>query len=420
MRSLLSVFLLAMILLPVRAADPEPIAVAKTDWPWWRGPNRNGVADPDQKPPLTWSATENVVWKAAVPGRGHGSPAIVGDRVFLAAAEPEMQVQSLLCFDRRTGKLLWQTPVHRGNFGPSGNAKASFASSSPACDGKRVYINFLNGGAIHTTALDLDGKPLWQTKVSDYILHQGFGSSPAIYKGLVLVSADNKGGGLIAGLERATGKIAWTQERPKAPNYCSPIVVTVGGKDQLVMIGCDLVSAFDPLTGTKLWETKGATTECVTSAATDGQRIFTSGGYPTNHVSAIAADGSAKLVWQNKSRVYVPSMLVQRGHLFGVLDEGVAACWNCENGTETWRGRLGGGFSSSPVLVGDRIYAANETGKTFAFRADPAAFDVLAQNQLGDEVLSTPAICGGRIYLRVAHKTGGMRREVLYCLGMAD
>lgn len=412
--------LIASLTLPTVAAEPEPIVVTKADWPWWRGPNRNGIADPDQKPPLTWSATENIIWKVPVPGRGHGSPAIVSDRVYLAVADSQTQTQSLVCFDRRTGRQLWQTPVHRGNFAPNGNAKASHASSTPACDGKRVYINFLNDGAIHTTALDLDGRILWQTKVSDYVLHQGFGSSPALYHGLVLVSADNKGGGVIAGLDRTSGKLVWKQERPKAPNYCSPIVVTVAGKDQLVMIGCDLVVAFDPLTGTKLWETKGATTECVTSTATDGKHIFTSGGYPTNHVSAIAADGSAKSVWQNKSRVYVPSMLVHRGHLFAVLDEGVAACWVCENGTETWRGRLSGGFSSSPVLVGDRIYATNESGKTFVFRADPVNFEVLAQNQLGDEVMSTPAICGSRIYIRVAHKIGGTRQEMLYCLGTPD
>jgi outer membrane protein assembly factor BamB len=397
-----------------------PAAVGPADWPWWRGPTRDGVAAPDQTPPLTWSETENVRWKAPIPGRGHGSPIVVGDRVFLATADEASEVQSVLCFDRASGKRLWQAEVHRGGFAQKGNAKSSHASSTPACDGERVFINFLNGGAVHTTALDLTGRQLWQTKVSDCVLHQGFGSSPAVYKSLVIVSADNKGGGAIAGLDRATGKVVWKQDRPKLPNYASPIVLTAAGKEQLVLTGCDLVTGFDPLTGEKRWETKGATTECVTSTVTDGTAVFTSGGYPKDHVSAVAADGSGKLLWENRSRVYVPSMLAHRGHLFATLDQGFAACWRCDTGAERWKEKLGGTFSSSPVRVGDHIYATNEAGKTFVFKADPEAFELVGENQLGNEVLATPAVCGGRIYTRVAVKAGGKREEFLYCLGAGE
>src|SRR5205814_107416 len=151
----------------------------------------------------------------------------------------------------------------------------------------------------------------WQTKITDYVLHQGFGSSPAVYQSLVIVSADNKGTGVIAGLNRVTGKIVWKQERPKTPNYTSPIILRVDDREQLLFTGCDLVTSFDPLTGKKLWEIGGSTTECVTSTVTDGQLIFTSGGYPKNHLSAVRADGSGKIVWENKTRVYVPSLLVR-------------------------------------------------------------------------------------------------------------
>src|SRR6185436_10796163 len=135
---------------------------------------------------------------------------------------------------------------------------------------------------------------LWQTKITNYVLHQGFGSSPAVYESLVIVSADNKGTGVIAGLDRATGAIVWKQERPQLPNYTSPIILNVAGREQLLLTGCDLVSSFDPMTGTKLWEIPGATTECVTSTVTDGPLIFTSGGYPKNHLSAVKADGSGQ------------------------------------------------------------------------------------------------------------------------------
>jgi outer membrane protein assembly factor BamB len=402
---------------PRAAAEGEPVTVEPGDWPWWRGPDRNGVASPDQKPPVRWSETENVVWKAPVPGRGHGSPTVVGNQVFLAAAESDREVQSVLCFDRTTGKQVWQAEVHKGGFDTKGNAKTSQASATVACDGKRLFINFLNSGAIYTTALDRDGKQLWQTRVRDFVTHQGFGSSPAVYQSLVLVSADHKGGGLIAGLDRATGKVIWSVDRPKVPNYASPIVLPVGGRDQLIMTGCDLVTGLDPLTGNKLWETKGSTTECVTSAVTDGTHVFTSGGYPKNHVSAVKADESAKVVWENGIRVYVPSLLVKDGYLYGVQDGGVATCWKCDTGKQVWAGRLGGTFSSSPVLVGDRIYATNEAGKTFIFKASPDRLEVEAENQLGDEVFATPTICAGRIYHRVATTKDKKRQEWLYCLG---
>ena len=403
-----------------KKASFEPISITAADWPWWRGPDRNGIADGKQKPPMKWSESENILWKSPVPGRGHGSPIVVGDQVFLAAAEPETEIQSMLCFDRQTGKKLWQTEVHRGGFETKGNSKASLASSTAACDGQRVFINFLNHGAIYTTALDRDGKRLWQTKITDYVLHQGFGSSPAVYQSLVLVSADNKGTGVIAELERGTGKVVWKQERPKLPNYTSPIILNVAGKEQLLFTGCDLVTGFEPLTGKKLWETKGSTTECVTSTVTDGDLIFTSGGYPKNHLAAVRADGSGKVVWENTTRVYVPSLIAKNGHLYAVLDAGIAMCWTCDAGKELWKGRLGGTFSASPILVGEHLFATNESGKTFIIKATPESFEIVGENKLGDDVLATPAICGNRIFMRVASNTKGQRQEMLYCIGARD
>jgi outer membrane protein assembly factor BamB len=406
---------------PAPTAHAEPIKFAQTDWPWWRGPTRNGVADPKQQPPLRWSATDNVLWKVPVPGRGHGSPTVVGTRVFLATADHETETQYVLCYARATGKLLWQTEVHRGGFAKKGhNGKSSMASSTVACDGSRVFINFLHSEAIYTTALSVDGKQLWQTKITDYTLHQGFASSPGLYQSLVLVSADNKGTGVIAALDRASGKVVWKQPRPQAPNYASPIVLNVAGRDQLVMIGCDLVTSFEPLTGKKLWEIKGATTECVTSTVTDGEHIYTSGGYPRSHIAAVRADGSGKVAWQNGTKVYVPSMLVDRGHLFAVLDDGFATCLKCDTGKEQWKARLEGVFTASPVLVGDLVFATSDAGRTFVFKADPKGFELVADNQLGSQALATPTICGGQIFMRVAVQQKGRRQEMLYCLGKRE
>ena len=406
--------------LPQSAAAERPAAasidIAPEDWPWWRGPTRDGVAFASQTPPVAWSETENVLWKIPVPGRGHGSPTVVGGHVLLAAAKEKAQVQSVVCYDRNTGKELWNTAVHRGKFAMGLNKRASHASSSVACDGKRLFINFVNSDAVYTTALDREGKQLWQTKISAYKVHQGYGSSPAIYGPLVIVTADNKLGGAVAALDRESGKIVWKNDRPKTPNYPSPVVLKVAGRDQVLLTGCNLVTGFDALTGKKLWESKGSTTECVTSTVTDGELIFTSGGYPKNHLSAVRA-GTGEIVWEQNVRIYVPSMLFYDGHLYSVTDAGVAICWKAATGEEVWKARLGGTFNASPVRVGENVYATNQEGTTFIFKATAAKYVPVAENSLGEDVFATPAICGGRLYARVAKRKNGDRQEWLYAVG---
>lgn len=410
-----------LLTLAMNVASAQTPSFPATDWPWWRGQQRDGSAAPDQNPPLRWSEDENVVWKTAIAGRGHGSPMLFGRYVYLATADDTREVQVVLCFDRQTGSLQWESVVHQGNYETNGkrkaNEKASWASSTVATDGERLFINFFNDGAIHTTALDLKGTILWQQKLSDYVIHQGYGSSPAIYEHLVICSADNKGGGAIVAMDRATGEIVWRRDRPEKPNYPSPSIVNVSGKDQLVLTGCDLVTSLDPATGATLWEIEGATTECVTTTLTDGKHVFTSGGYPDNHVSAVVADGSGKVAWRTNTRTYVPSMLHKDGYLYMTLDAGIAECVDCATGETVWKARLGGDFSSSPVLVGDLIYATNEQGQTFVFKANPERFERVAENKLGESVFATPTICDSHIFMRIAHYDGDRRQEYLYCLG---
>lgn len=395
----------------------DRIDVSSNDWPWWRGPHRNGTATKGQTLPKEFSATENVVWSTDVPGRGLSSPTVVGSRVFLTTADDATGEQRVLCFDRTTGAELWNRQVHASG-GMQKNSKSSAASSSVSCDGDQLYVAFPNSGGLIATALTLDGEMVWQQKVCNYVVHQGYGASPVLYQGLVIVAADNKGGGRLAALDRRNGKVVWSRERPQKPNYPTPTLLHIDGKDQLILVGCDLVVSYAPLTGETNWSTEGATTECVTSTLTDGQLIFTSGGYPKNHMSAIRADGSAELVWENTSRLYVPSLVVKDGYLYGVLDAGIATCWEAATGKVFWRERLGGTFSSSPVLVNDTIYATNEAGEFFLFKASPDGFEQVAKNKLGEQVLTTPTICGSRIYHRVAHlDKSGNRTEKLYCIG---
>lgn len=391
-------------------------AAASDDWPAWRGPTRDGIAAPGQTPPQHWSETENIRWRTQLPGRGHSSPTVVANRIYLTTADPEKQTQQVLCFDRSNGKLVWDTVVHQGGLVQAGHANTSQANSTVVCDGEQLYVNFLNGKAVHTTALDLQGKVRWQHRVCDFVTHQGFGSSPVVEGAVVLVTADHRGGGTLAGLDRASGKVVWQQARPKIPNYTSPAVVRAAGRTQMIVAGCNLLSSFDPQTGAKLWEIEGATEECVVTPATDGERVFTSGGYPKNHTMAVLADGSGKVAWKNIARVYVPSMIQDGGYLYAVMDAGVAVCWKSDTGEELWKERLGGDFYASPVRVGGRMYATSLGGVTYVYDARPDGFKILAQNRLGNEVYASPAICGNRIYMRIA-ETGEVRKEYLVCIG---
>ncbi|MCE2692951.1 MAG: PQQ-like beta-propeller repeat protein [Verrucomicrobiaceae bacterium] len=391
-------------------------SILAADWPAWRGPTGDGHAAAGQKLPVKWSESENLIWKAEVRGRGHGSPIVMGGQVLLATADVETEEQLVLSFDRATGKSRWEAVVHRGNLNTKGHKISSQASSDVVSDGERLFVNFLNNGAIFTTALDLSGKQLWQRRVCDFQVHQGFGSSPVVYQNIVLVSADHRGGGKMTGLNKLTGEIVWQQDRPPVANYASPGIVNAAGQVQAVLAGCNKVESFDPLTGKKLWSIDGSTEETVVTAVTDGRRVFLGGGYPKNHTMALEADGSGKIAWENVTKTYVPSMIVKSGHVFAVGDAGRAVCWNSATGEERWSEKVDREFYGSPVMADSRIYVTSKGGVTSVFEATPEKFTLLGQNPLGDESFSTPTICDDRIYLRSAN-TSATRQEFLWCVG---
>ncbi|QDU80989.1 outer membrane biogenesis protein BamB [Polystyrenella longa] len=414
--------LILLSLATIQAANPNSdLKLQPNDWPWWRGPQWTGIAPADQAPPQKWDLETNVVWKTAVPGRGHGSPTIVGDQVFLASADEEAEIQYVLCYNRKTGEEEWRREIHRGGFTASGerqgNSKSTKASASVACDGERLFVTLFNSDAIHLTALTRTGEILWQKKVSDYVIHQGYGASPTIYGPLVIAVADNRGGGAIVGFNRETGERVWEHARPAEANYTSPIIVNVNNKDQLLFTGCNLITSLNPLTGEVIWEVEGSTVECVTSTVTNGEYILSSGGYPDQHTTVLKADGSGDIVWTNRTKSYVPSLVLKDNNLYAVTDNGIAICYDFLTGGVLWRNRLSGDFTSSPVLVDDVIYVTNESGETFIYEANPMEFKSLGENKLGDECFATPVITGSQIFTRVAFRTDEGRQEYLYCLG---
>lgn len=390
--------------------------LSNSDWPWWRGPNRDGHAT-EQTVPIEWSEDRNIAWKAPIPGRGHGSPSIVGDNVFIATADEIQQTQSVICFDRSSGARKWMTQIHESGWEGRIHKRNTQASTTVACDGERVFVAFMYDQAIWLSALSLDGTILWQTQASDFVSHWGYSTSPVLYDDLIIVASDHKGGGNLTAFDRKTGSKVWNVERPAIPNYASPIIYHLNGQDQLILPGCEMMASYDPQTGKELWSVPATTQETVGSAVADGNRVYASGGYPKNETVCVLADGSSEVLWTSPIRVYAPSMLAVDGYLYTMADTGLAHCWNASNGDLMWREKVGGDFSASPTLVGERLYVTSEEGTTIVFKANPERFELLAKNQLGDETWSSPVICGNRIYLRVARNEGEQRQEFLYCIG---
>ncbi len=418
--------LCAVLALPsafVTAADQTgleqfPKLSAERDWPWWRGPSRKGIAT--AAAPVKFNDQAGYRWKTAVPGRGHSSPVVVGDRIFLTTADESSETQSVLAFSRTNGNLLWQEQISQGGFPDKNHSKNTAATPTVACDGDRVFASFFHHQAIHLTALDLNGRRLWQETVGPFNpkkYEYGYAPSPLLYRGTVIVSAEFDGDSFLVALDRKSGQELWRTARPPSISYSSPVVGHVAGKDQLLMSGFDQVWSYDPASGKPFWSAKGTTTATCGTAVWDDELVFASGGYPGAETLAVRADGSGKVVWRNNQRQYEQSLLAHDGYVYAFTGPGIAYCWRASDGREMWRHRLKGPVSASPVVAGDHIYWPNELGTLFVFKANPERFELVATNQIGTDSFPSPAICGGQIFLRVGDSSSGTRQEFLYCFG---
>lgn len=410
-RYLLLTFLICLIPTSLPAAD---------DWRVWRGPTGNGLAAAGETPPVKWSETEHILWKTPLPGRGHASPIVVNDRVLLATADETQQVQSVVCLARATGKLLWKTDVNRGGFAPKIHQKNTHASPTLVSNGTQVFAAFPHHESIQLTALDLQGRQQWQIRAGGFLpkaYQFGYAPSPLLYQNTVIVAAEYEKNGYLAAFDQQSGKEVWRLPRPEKINFSTPVVTRIAGREQLLLSGNSKVASFDPRNGNELWSVPAPWIVSCGTMVWDGDLVFASGGFPTKGTIAVKADGSDQVAWSNRTKCYEQSMLAANGYLYAVDDNGIAYCWNAQTGKEQWKHRLGGKVSSSLVLANGNLYLTNERGTTFVFRANPQAFELLAENQLGDECFASPAICGNQIFHRAASRAGGERQEFLYCIG---
>ncbi len=391
------------------------IVVNDDEWSRWRGPRQDGISR-DQDPPFEWSENQHIVWSSPVPGRGHSSPIVVGDQIFLTTADGEKEEQQILCYDRNSGEPRWTTTAHRGGFARM-HSKNSQASATPAWDGEQLIAAFVNSDALWLTAVDADGNILWQQDAGPFHSEHGYGSSPTLFKSLVIVCGDNAESSFLAALDRSSGEIIWrvARERPGSHgSYGTPVVADIAGQPQLLLAGHGKLTSYNPENGDLLWYCDGPSEVAACTVAVSDEVVFASGGYPEKEIMAVRGDGSgdvssSHVIWRGRKVVtYVPSPVYHEGRLYVVNDSGITACFDGESGDVLWRKRLGGSFSASPTLVNGKLVAANESGTTFVIGTEPQ-YKLLAQNELGDGCFASPAICGGRVYLRST--------DTLFCIG---
>ena len=398
----------------VQLADTTD-SLSPSDWPAWRGRFQQGIAV-DGDLPAQWDDQTNIRWMTDVPGRGHGSPIVIGDSVFLATAIESDAEQRVLCFGKESGELKWNQTIHSGGFPDQDeiHQKGSNANGTLASDGELLFAVFFNSDKIIATALDLNGTQVWQKEIGAFSSKFGYAPSPILYQSFVMIAADNWGGGYLAAVDAKTGEIAWRVNRGETSTYSSPMVAKIGGEDQLIISGCGAVTSYDPATGKQRWRTKCVSEATCGTAVTDGERIFASGGYPDKETVCLSAAG--EILWSNRTKVYEPSMVVDGGYLFAVTDDGIATCWDTKNGEAVWRKRLGGNFSASPILANGMIYVSNLSGDTFVFGATSNGYHQISENRLGDDCYASPAVSDGKLFVRVGVGPGNARQEQLVCI----
>lgn len=374
------------------------------NWPGWRGPRGDGTSVETQVP-VRWSGTENIEWKTPIPGKGHASPIVWDNRIFLITAIAETKQRMLLCIDAKTGSFLWQKEVLTAPLERI-NSLNSFASSTPATDGKRVYVTFLDGNQMYAAAYDIEGNRIWEARPGVFSSVHGFCTSVTLWKDKVILNGDHDGPAYLVALDAATGKQIWKTNRPNnTRSYCPPLIRTIDGRNQMVLSGSKCVASYDPDTGSQNWIIDGPTEQYVASLVYNGKYLFMTCGFPDRYMFAIRPDGSGNVTgthvaWQTTEDCsYVPSPIAFGDYFLVVSDTGVASCLEAATGRLVWRQRMGDRHSASLVSADGLVYFLSDKGVMTVVRPGEQ-YQEVARNELGEETNASPAISNGRMYLR--------------------
>jgi outer membrane protein assembly factor BamB len=377
-------------------------------WPRWRGPSGQGHVAPGDYVD-TWSNTTNVKWKTEVPGRGHSSPIVWNDHIFLTTARDGGSRLSMLAFRRSDGALLWETSVPVTGV-EHVYAKNSHASATATTDGQRVYASF---GTHGLAAFDFKGKMVWHQKLGDLRNYHGSAGSPLLYKDRIFLYQDHNGTpslrSFVAAFSARTGELIWKKDRVESVGWGTPIVIKAGDHDELIVSSQRKIYGYDPQTGAELWTVSGNTFEVIPTPVVGHGLVFCSSGR-AGPTFAIRPGGKgdvtgSHVVWSSpRGSPFVPSALVHGDLLYMINDmQSILTVLDAKTGTLVYQERLGEaareGFSASPVAVGDKIFLTNDQGQTFVVQAG-TAFKLLRVNELQAQVLASPALVGGTWYWR--------------------
>jgi outer membrane protein assembly factor BamB len=376
-------------------------AFSAEDWPQFRGPGGQGHSV-ERALPLTWSETENVAWKAPIPGLGWSSPAILGDRIWITSATEQGRSLQAICFDRETGKEKLNVEVFRSGGSEHINEKNSYASPTPLLEGDRVYLHF---GPFGTACMKNSGEIVWRAHLR-YSPQHGPGGSPVLFENLLIVSCDGLDTQYVAALDTATGKVRWKSSRPGNQAYVTPLVIEAGGRTQLIAPGAFRATSYDPRTGKEIWWVRyGQGVSYVPRPVFGAGLVFLCTGFFEPEVLAVRPDGTgdvtkSHVAWSLKRGApLTPSPILAGDNLYVVSDNGIATCMDAASGTIHWRERLGGNFSASPVYADGRIYFLDEDGRATVI-APGKQFQKLATNQLDGRTLASIAVSGRALFIR--------------------
>ncbi|MCY2953586.1 MAG: PQQ-binding-like beta-propeller repeat protein [Planctomycetota bacterium] len=441
--------LLVLAIMPTIVSTAHGAEPPDANWPQFRGPGVRGVsANPGL--PDRWSASENVAWKADIPGQGWSSPIVWGSRVFLTTAvspaSPESPRKGLylggerpasasgyewkvLCLDLDSGKMLWDRTVHQGNPPAAKHLKNSYASETPVTDGQRLYACFGNVGIF---CLDLEGRQLWSRPLTPRATRAGWGTaaSPTLHRDRLYLVNDNEEKSELLAIDAASGKEVWRVDRDEKSNWSTPFVWDSGLRTEIVTLGSGKVRSYD-LDGKLLWWLKGMSSITIATPYADGGLLYISSGYvldrnrplyairpgATGDISLAAGQTSnAAIAWCNPTAApYNPTTLLYDGRVYVLLDMGLLSAYNARTGAALYeRKRLPEGryFTASPWAYDGHIYCINEDGVTFVLQAGDE-FTLMHTNKLADEetCLATPAIAGDRLLIRTASRLYCIRRS---------
>jgi outer membrane protein assembly factor BamB len=437
-RFIAGLLLSAVVCLIALFAPIAPTVEAKGgNWPQWRGPEGQGVSA-ETGLPTEWSATKNVKWKTPIAGRGHSSPIVWGKKIFLTTAvEGEVipgakagvthkmadgsdfvhpdaigadrkHTFKVVALDRETGKILWERVAYEGAVYDSRHKKASFASSTPATDGKYVFAFFGTEGLY---AYDYNGKLIWKQTLGKLgTASVGYGVSPILYENLVIMQCDDSGmKSFIAAFDKKTGKEVWRVPRKVDITWSTPVLVRTGKRTELVASAAEAIIAYDPTTGKELWRHKGLQSNAVNTPVVSNDLVVITSGYPAKIALAIRAGGSGditgtpQLVWKyNKGTAYVPSPILYGDYLYLMTGNGSITGLEAKTGKvlyEAARVPKPAAFMASPVAFEDKILLTSEEGDTYVIKAG-AKHEVIRTNSLGEPVYASPAIADEKLFIR--------------------